>query len=77
MPLQPPPRRDVPVPVAADGIADDGNEVVAVEVGRWQTILGVVGVHGIREAASEHLPVTPVDSDRILDDGLADEGAIL
>ena len=34
-------------------------------------------MYGIGEASREHLPVTPVERDRVLDDGLADEGAIL
>src|SRR2546422_7842067 len=63
--------------VAADSFTDDGDEIVAGEVRRRQPVLGVVGVHWISEAASEHRPVTPVDRDRIPDDGLTDKGAIL
>jgi hypothetical protein len=63
--------------VAADGIADDCGELVAGEVCRWKAVFGVVGVHWIGEAISEHCPVTPVDSDRILCDRVADEGAVL
>ena len=63
--------------VAADLVVHNGDEAAAGEVGRWQTVLGVVGVHGISEAASEHRPVTPVDRDRVLGDRLADEGAYL
>jgi len=33
-------------------------------------------VHGIGEAAGEHFPVTAVDTHRVLDDLLADLGAV-
>ena len=63
--------------VAADGRADDVDEIVPSEVGGPQPDLGVVGVHRIREAASEQSPVALVDRDRIGDDPVTDQNSVL
>src|SRR5258706_16217261 len=60
----------------ADRLAHDADEIVAGEVRCWHAVLRVIGVDGIREAIGEHLPVTTVDRHRVLDDSLADRGAV-
>jgi hypothetical protein len=61
---------------AAERPADDADEIVSGEVRCRHAALREVGVHGIRETVREHAPVGTVDSHRVLDDPLADEGAV-
>jgi hypothetical protein len=67
----------LPGRVAADGRADDVDEIVPSEVGGRQPVLGVVGVDRIREAVSEQNPVALVDRDRIADDPVTDQNSVL
>src|SRR6266511_2020783 len=76
-------RRRCPLPaevlscrVSAERAADDADELVAGEVRCWQAVLGVVDVHGLREAIGEHLPVGTVNRHRVLDDALTDVRAV-